>query len=91
MCSRVKVNSEVKYVHSKSLVNAVMEHSVGYDILVMGTGPQSALERTLFGAVYDRIIRSVDVPVLVLKTARSVRSGFSQMPPSPRPKVRGLD
>ncbi|MBN1676988.1 MAG: amino acid permease [Candidatus Thermoplasmatota archaeon] len=91
MCDRVKVASEVKYVHSKSLVNAVMENAVACDILVMGTGPQSTLERTMFGAVYDRIIRSVDVPVLVLKTARGTRSGFSQMPPSPRPKVPGLD
>jgi len=91
MCARVKVESEVKYVHSKSLVNAVMEYAAGSDILVMGTGQQSTIERTMFGAVYDRIIRSVDVPVLVLKTARATRSGFAQMPPAPRQKIPGLD
>jgi hypothetical protein len=36
----------------------------------MGAGPQTAIERTLFGTVYDRIIRSVDVPVMVLRTSR---------------------
>lgn len=91
MCDRVKVKSEVKFVHSKSLVNAVMEHALACDILVMGTGPQSTIERTLFGAVYDRIIRSVEVPVLVLKTARAEKSGFVQVPPAPRQKVPGLD
>lgn len=91
MCDRVKVSSEARFVHSKSLVNAVMEHAQNCDILVMGTGPQSTIERTMFGAVYDRIIRSVDVPVLVLKTARAVRSGFAQVPPSPRQKIPGLD
>lgn len=70
MCNRVKVENEVKYVHSRSFVNAVLEHAKTCDILVMGAGPQTALERTMFGAAYDRIIRSVDVPVLVLKTAR---------------------
>jgi len=70
MCDRMKVESEIKYIHSKSFVNAVLEHAKKCDILVMGAGPQSAFERTMFGAAYDRIIRSVDVPVLVLKTAR---------------------
>jgi len=91
MCARVKVDSEVKYVHSKSLVNAVMEHAAGSDILVMGTGPQSTIERTMFGAVYDRIIRSVDVPVLVLKTARASRSSLVQIPAVPRQRIPGLD
>ncbi|MBU0685870.1 MAG: amino acid permease [Candidatus Thermoplasmatota archaeon] len=62
MADRVKVRNEVKFDHSKSLVSAVMEHSRDADILVMGAGPQSALERTLFGAVYDRIIRSLTSP-----------------------------
>lgn len=73
MCDRVKVESEVKYVHSKSFVNTVLEHSKTCDILVMGAGPQTALERTMFGAAYDRIIKSVDVPVLILKTARGAK------------------
>ena len=76
MADRVKVQTEVKFVHSKSLVNSVLEHAQHTDILVMAAGPQSALERTLFGEVYDRIIRSVDVPVLVLKTARAARPNY---------------
>ncbi len=76
MADRVKVQNEVKFVHSKSLVNSVLDHAQHSDILVMAAGPQSALERTLFGEVYDRIIRSVDVPVLVLKTARASRPGY---------------
>lgn len=78
MAERVKVTNEVKYVYSKSLVNVVLEHAQHSDILVMASGPQSALERTLFGEVYDRIIRSVDVPVLVLKTARAPRPGAQE-------------
>jgi amino acid transporter/nucleotide-binding universal stress UspA family protein len=91
VCARVKVESEMKFIHSKSLVNSVMEHAGDCDILVMGTGPQSTIERTLFGAVYDRIIRSVEVPVLVLKTARRTRSGFVQLPSSRGQKTQGKD
>ncbi len=80
MADRVKVANDVKYVYSKSLVSVVLEHAQQSDILVMASGPQSALERTLFGEVYDRIIRSVDVPVLVLKTARAPR-------PSPQEEI----
>jgi amino acid transporter len=91
MCNRVKVPNDLKFVHSKSLVNAVMEQSANCDILVMGTGPQSTIERTMFGAVYDRIIRSVDVPVLVLKTARASRGGYMNAPMPAKPPVPGLD
>jgi amino acid transporter len=70
MCERVKVPYEVKQIRSKSLVNTVMDHAAKCDLLVMGAGPQTAIERTLFGTVYDRIIRSVDVPVMVLRTSR---------------------
>jgi len=75
MSDRVKVPCSVKYVHSKAFVNSVLEYARSCDILVMGAGPQSALEISMFGAVYDRIIRSVDVPVLVLKTARAKKAG----------------
>ena len=91
MCDRVKVPHELKYMHSRSLVSAVIEQSKSYDILVMGSGPQSALERTMFGAVYDRIIRSVDVPVLVLKTARGDRPQVQIPSGQSRPRVPGLD
>lgn len=91
MADRVKVQSEVKFVHSKSLVNSVLEHARHSDILVMAAGPQSALERTLFGEVYDRIIRSVDVPVLVLKTARAPRSVYPSGQTLPRSELLNLD
>jgi amino acid transporter/nucleotide-binding universal stress UspA family protein len=71
ICERVHVPATVTSVRSKSFVSSVIEHSLNCDLLVMGSGPQSALERTLFGAVYDRIIRSVDVPVMVLRTSRA--------------------
>ncbi|HIH00663.1 TPA: universal stress protein, partial [Thermoplasmata archaeon] len=74
ICDRVHVPAKVRTVRSKSLVTSVMEQSRSCDLLVMGAGPQSALERTLFGAVYDRIIRTVDVPVMVLRTSRTERS-----------------
>jgi amino acid transporter/nucleotide-binding universal stress UspA family protein len=73
MAERVKVPHKVKFIHSKAFVNTVLEQAKDCDILAMGAGPQSALERTMFGAVYDRIIRTVDVPVLVLKTSRTSR------------------
>ncbi len=91
MADRVKVPNEIKYVHSKSFVNTVVERSKECDILVMGAGPQSALERTMFGAVYDRIIRSVDVPVLVLRTAKVSRGPEMTIPDASRPAVPGLD
>jgi amino acid transporter/nucleotide-binding universal stress UspA family protein len=91
MAERVKVPNEIKYVHSKSFVNSVLEHAKDCDILVMGTGPQSALERTMFGATYDRIIRSVDVPVLVLKTARASKESETDFAGFPRQPVPGLD
>jgi amino acid transporter/nucleotide-binding universal stress UspA family protein len=92
MSDRVKVPCNVKYVHSKAFVNSVLEYARSCDILVMGAGPQSALEISMFGAVYDRIIRSVDVPVLVLKTARAKKAG-SQVPQDEieRVAIPGLD
>jgi len=92
MSDRVKVPCRVKYVHSKAFVNTVLEYARACDILVMGAGPQSALEISMFGAVYDRIIRSVDVPVLVLRTARAKKAG-SQMPQDviERATIPGLD
>ena len=71
MCERVHVPVEIRFVRSKSVVGSVLTLAPEADLLVMGAGPQRALERTLFGAVYDRIIRSVDVPVMVLKTSTS--------------------
>jgi amino acid transporter/nucleotide-binding universal stress UspA family protein len=91
MADRVKVQNEVKFVHSKSLVNSVLDHSQHTDILVMAAGPQSALERTLFGEVYDRIIRSVDAPVLVLKTARAERSNYPSSPSIQRAPLKDID
>ncbi|TFG70268.1 MAG: amino acid permease [Methanomassiliicoccus sp.] len=68
MCTRVNVPHEVHIVRSKSRVDAVLQAAKKCDLLVMGAGAQTAIEKTLFGTVYDRIIRSVDVPVMVLKT-----------------------
>ena len=73
MAERVKVPHKVKFIHSKTFVSTVLEQAKDCDLLVMGAGPQSAIERTMFGAVYDRVIRTVDVPVLVLKTSRTSR------------------
>jgi amino acid transporter/nucleotide-binding universal stress UspA family protein len=90
MANRVKVANEVKYVYSRSFVNAILDRVQHSDILVMGAGPQSVFERTLFGATYDRIIRSVDVPVLVVKTARAGKGGTQSLASS-RPPIPGLD
>lgn len=91
MSERVRVKNEVKYVHSKSFVNVVLEHAQSCDLLVMGASPQSALERTMFGAVYDRVIRSVEVPVLILKTARAVRARQELYAGTPREPIPGFD
>jgi amino acid transporter/nucleotide-binding universal stress UspA family protein len=91
MSDRVKVQNETKFVHSKSFVSAVLDRAQDCDLLVMGAGPQSALERTMFGAVYDRVIRSVDVPVLVLKTARAVKSSDQPETMAPKAPIPGLD
>jgi amino acid transporter/nucleotide-binding universal stress UspA family protein len=73
MAERIKVQCELKYVHTKSFVTTVLNEAPECDILVMGAGAQSALEKTMFGAAYDRIIRSVDVPVLIVRTAMSAK------------------
>lgn len=90
MASHVKVPTEVKYVYSKGLVNTVLDRAKHCDILFMASGPQGAIERTLFGEVYDRIIRSADVPVLVLKTARTQKE-LPLATSEPRETVPGLD
>ena len=75
MCTRVNVAHKVHYLRSKSLVSAVQQEIQTSDLLVMGTGAQTAIERTLFGASYDRILRTADVPVLVLKTTNVGKTG----------------
>jgi len=70
------VAHEVHYLRSKSLVAAVQQELKKTDLLVMGAGAQTAIERTLFGASYDRIIRTADVPVLVLKTTNVGKTGL---------------
>jgi nucleotide-binding universal stress UspA family protein len=71
MCERVKVECEVHTMRSKSLVNTVLEQAAHHDLLVMGAGQEGGLENVLFGNVYDRIIRSVETPVMVIRTART--------------------
>ena len=73
ICDRVHVPAKIKFARSKTMLDAVSAESEGCDLLVMGAGPQSALERTLFGTSYDRILRSVDVPMLVLRAPRTER------------------
>lgn len=83
ICARVNVPHEVRYLRSKSLVKTVQDEARNVGLLVMGAGAQSAIERTLFGSSYDRIIRSVDVPVMVLKTTnvgRVQQPGGSSFP-----------
>ncbi len=82
MCDRVHVPATIKTVRSKALVETVVAESKECDLLVLGAGPQRTLERTLFGTVYDRIIRSVDAPVLLLRTARTEKGGERQHLPS---------
>jgi amino acid transporter/nucleotide-binding universal stress UspA family protein len=72
ICERAHIEHTVNLVHSKSVVGTVIERAKSCDLLAMGAPPQSTLERTMFGAVGDRIIRSVDVPVMVLKTSAPV-------------------
>ena len=89
ICDRVHVPAEVRLVRSKSVVVTVLQHTKDVDLLVMGAGPQRAIERTLFGAVYDRIIRTADVPVMVLKTSKTERSAAIpglQLSGVPRPQ-----
>ncbi len=86
MCERVDVPVNVVQLRSKSFVNTVLERSKSCDLLVMGAGAQRSLEKTLFGAATDRIIRTVDVPVLILKTSKVQRSSS---PPSYSPYAHG--
>jgi amino acid transporter/nucleotide-binding universal stress UspA family protein len=83
MCTRVNVPNDIRYIRSKSLIDTVQQETEKFDLLVMGAGAQGALERTLFGSSYDRIIRGVDVPVLVLKTTnvgRDLQPGAVSFP-----------
>jgi nucleotide-binding universal stress UspA family protein len=74
MCTRVNVANTVRHMRSKSLIDTVLQETKKTDLLVLGVGTQRALERTLLGASYDRIIRRADVPVLVLKSTNVGKS-----------------
>jgi len=83
MCARVNLAHEIRYLRSKSLVGAVLQEIQKSDLLVMGAGAQTAIERTLFGASFDRIMRTADVPVLVLKSTnvgKNVQPGGIMFP-----------
>ncbi len=91
MAARAKVPTDVKFVRSKNLVDTILGRAQNADILVMGSAPQSMIERTMFGEVYDRIIRSADVPVLVLRTARTQKESPSSEAEEPREEVQDLE
>lgn len=47
----------------------IIERSVGYDLIVLGSHEHSAIAGMLFGSVTDRVVRGAKCPVLVIHVA----------------------
>ena len=49
----------------------------GIDLIVMGTHSRTGLEKTIFGSVCDKVIKSVVCPVLSIPPKAGFRGSFS--------------
>jgi nucleotide-binding universal stress UspA family protein len=62
------VAAEKKFVTGHKIADAILEESdAGYDLVVLGSGGFTGVERMLFGSVSYQVAEHADVPVLVVK------------------------
>ena len=70
MCKTHGVRVEEKFAKVRSIVDAVVAESKGYDLLVVGASSEWRLTQFAFGAMQDQIARQVDGPVLMVRKVR---------------------
>jgi len=70
MCKTHAVQVEEKFAKVRSIVDAVVAESKGYDLLVVGASSEWRLTQFAFGAMQDQIARQVDGPVLMVRKVR---------------------
>lgn len=62
------VTSEKEFVTGRKIADAILEKAeTGYDLVVLGSGGFTGVERMLFGSVSYQVAESANVPVLVVK------------------------
>ena len=70
MCQTHGVPVEEKFAKVRSIVDAVVDESRRYDLLVVGASSEWRLTQFAFGAMQDQIARRVDCPVLMVRKVR---------------------
>ena len=70
MCQTHGVPVEEKFAKVRSIVDAVVDESRRYDLLVVGASSEWRLTQFAFGAMQDQIARRVDIPVLMVRKVR---------------------
>ena len=70
MCKTHGVRVEEKFAKVRSIVDAVVAESKGYDLLVVGASSEWRLTQFAFGAMQDQIARQVEGPVLMVRKVR---------------------
>ncbi|MCD6385936.1 universal stress protein [Candidatus Sumerlaeota bacterium] len=61
-----------KIVLGKNIVKTIIKESEGFDLIVIGASRESLWKRIRFGTIPEKILRSSDVPVLVVKKYEGV-------------------
>ena len=70
MCKTHGVKHYEEFAKVKNIVEAVVEESRNYDLLVMGAGPELKVKEAVFGKVQDQIAARSPVPVLAVRKVR---------------------
>lgn len=69
MCDNAGVPIDVK-IREGSPVNEILAESEdGYDLIVMGTLGRTGMSKLLMGSVAEKVVRTSDCPVMVVKSS----------------------
>ena len=77
MCKTHGVPVEEKFAKVRSIADAVVEESRGYDLVVLGASSEWRLTQFAFGAMQDQIAHRVECPVLMVRKVRRSESKAS--------------
>jgi nucleotide-binding universal stress UspA family protein len=70
LCKIHGITNNVKVAKASSLENAIITEARDYDLLVMGSSVGERRKTVDFGRVQDRIAKSLDMPILMVKKVR---------------------